>query len=141
MIRVGGVTLGKGSAMEYLASVKPAPLPATTSRPVLRSEAGPVATEEGSRAVTATAEAGTAANNPAGYEDPAAVSEAVKRLEARLPINLNLDFSFDESTRRTVVRAVSRLTGETVIEVPTEKMLKLVRGLREELGIAVDQRA
>ena len=67
--------------------------------------------------------------------------EAVAELDARLPQNISLDIRYDDVARRTVVRGVSTVTGETVIEFPTEKMLNLIRSIRESLGVAVDERA
>jgi len=65
--------------------------------------------------------------------------KALETLEKRLPVNVSLDITYDESINREVVRGTSKITGETVMEFPTEQMQKLIRGLREELGLTVDE--
>ncbi|CDO58521.1 hypothetical protein BN1012_Phect307 [Candidatus Phaeomarinobacter ectocarpi] len=65
--------------------------------------------------------------------------KALEALEKRLPVNVSLDITYDDTIKREVVRGTSKVTGETVMEFPTEQMQKLIRGLREELGLTVDE--
>ena len=132
--------------MEAILGTKPAIAEVAAARTVTTSSASP-AIAAGQKAVTPAerSERASSRNSRAGGEeaaqrDDAALRDALVQLEARLPVNVTLDIEFDDSVNRTIVRGVSTLTGETVIEVPTERMLTLIRSIRDTLGLAVDRK-
>gem|GEM_PF-5440009 len=93
----------------------------------------------GQKAVQPIERVSAAQNRTKRNADAAQLREALETLEKRMPVNVNFDITYDETIAREVVRGTSTVTGETVIEFPTEQMQKLIRGLREELGLAVDE--
>lgn len=96
--------------------------------------------QSGPRAVPPPPKKEGASNDTERRADEEVFRELVRDMEAKLPFNVDFDIRYDEATNRTVFRAVSTVTGETVIEAPTDEMLKLIRGLRQDLGITVDER-
>lgn len=132
--------------MEAIPGPRPATEAAFAARTVTASSGAP-ALAGGAKAVTPAerSERPSARTSRASEDDrarlEATLREVVAELDARLPANISLDISYDETVKRTVVRGVSTITGETVIEFPTEKMLSLIRSIRDSLGVAVDERA
>lgn len=134
--------------MEAVTGVKPAAETALANRqPSFASNAtgGPRSVTPAGRAEGSGAGSSGPRNRQPEIKQPEFKQEALRRLLARLdkrlPQNVALDIEYDEIAKRTVVRGVSKLTGETVIEYPTDEMLNLIRSIRLTLGTTVDGRA
>ncbi len=74
---------------------------------------------------------------------PDQVRQAVESLrqlvEAKAPNRLA--FSVDEGTGRTVVTISDAETGETIRQIPSEKMLEIARALDKMQGMLLQQKA
>ncbi len=137
-----------GAAMDAISGQKPVNIAVSSPGATVPATSGPT----GQGAVPPVQKTEAAVNTPrrpAGASalpqqrnsDREALDRAIAELESKLPVNVSFDITYDKSIKREVVRGTSTLTGETVIEFPTEEMQKLIRGLREELGLAVDENA
>ncbi len=134
----GGATLEKGAAMESISGPKPVVAPAPQAPRISTSSTDLVA---GQRAVAPAERSSRPGPDAKKASDSAQLQKVLEKLEARLSFNVSFDITFDDTIKREVVRGVSKVTGETVIEFPTEQMQRLIRGLREDLGLAVDKKA
>jgi uncharacterized FlaG/YvyC family protein len=133
-----------GAAMDNISGQKPVNIVVSSQSAAVPASSGGA----GQGAVPPVQKAEATDNNarregkPSGGDIPRdQLTAALTQLESRMPVNVNFDITYDESIKREVVRGTSKLTGETVIEFPTEEMQKLIRGLRAELGLAVDENA
>jgi len=124
-----------GAAMESISGPRPVSDPVIAPRATAPS--GQIAS--GAKSVPPVERTNGSQNQTTQQQDPALLRKALETLEKRLPVNVSLDITYDESINREVVRGTSKITGETVMEFPTEQMQKLIRGLREELGLTVDE--
>ena len=116
----------------------PRPVTETITTPRTTAPAGTVVSSP--KAVQPTENTANARNDgKQTLKDRPEIRKALETLEKRLPVNVSFDITFDESINREVVRGTSKITGETVVEFPTEQMQRLIRSLRDELGIAVDK--
>ncbi len=125
--------------MDSVAAVRLPQVAAAAALSGTGNQAAP-SSQTGPRAVSPPPKKEGASNDTERRADEEVFRELVRDLEAKLPFNVDFDIRYDEATNRTVFRAVSTVTGETVIEAPTDEMLKLIRGLRQDLGITVDER-
>ncbi len=124
-----------GAAMESISGPRPIIDPITAPRAATPS--GTIAS--GAKSVPPVERSNGSQNQTTQHQHPALLRKALEALEKRLPVNVSLDITYDDTIKREVVRGTSKVTGETVMEFPTEQMQKLIRGLREELGLTVDQ--
>ena len=125
-----------GAAMESISGPRPVAENVTTPR-----AAAPAGTIVSSPQAVQPTERTSSARNDSGksQQSQAQLRKALETLEKRMPVNVSFDITFDDSIKREVVRGTSKITGETVVEFPTEQMQRLIRGLREELGLTVDR--
>lgn len=124
-----------GAVMESISGPRPIADPITAPRTATPS--GLISS--GAKSVPPVERTNGSQNQTTQQQDPALLRKALETLEKRLPVNVSLDITYDETINREVVRGTSKITGETVMEFPTEQMQKLIRGLREELGLTVDE--
>ncbi len=117
----------------------PRPVTETVTTPRIAAPAGTVASSpQAVQPTEHTSKTRNDGNKPT--QDDAQLRKALETLEKRLPVNVSVDIVFDESIKREVVRGTSKITGETLMEFPTKQMRNLIRGLREDLGLTVDQK-
>lgn len=131
----GGATQEVGAAMDSVQGPRPISVPDTLPR----ASAAVGSLVAGPQAVPPVQRGEAGNNQQQSTSSGPDFSDVLARLESKLPENVNLDIVYDDSIKREVVRGTSRVTGETILEFPTEEMRKLIRGLREELGLTVDQ--
>jgi len=124
--------------MESISGPKPV---IETPIPTARAAAVTTSIVAGQRAVIPVERTGASNYRADKPVTGAQLRQTLDKLEERLTVNVSFDIAFDESINREVVRGISNVTGEMVIEFPSEQMQKLIRGLRAELGLAVDQTA
>ncbi len=72
-------------------------------------------------------------------EQQASRTEVVQAVEAvnnaqLFGQNQELTFSFDQDSRRTVLRLVDRKTGEVVAQLPPQRVLRMAKSLAEQKG-------
>jgi len=56
-------------------------------------------------------------------------------------IQRDLDIQFDKGTGRTVVRVLSRETGEVIREIPPKELLELASKMKEMAGVLLNKSA
>ncbi len=123
--------------MESISGTRP---PAETAAPT-RAATPSSTVVAGPKAVKPVDKINETNSQPKKQADSPELRRTLQKLEERLSVNVTFDIAFDDSIKREVVRGVSNITGETVIEFPSEQMQRLIRGLRDELGLSVDKRA
>jgi|HigsolmetaAR203D_1030402.scaffolds.fasta_scaffold00082_33 flagellar protein FlaG len=77
-------------------------------------------------------------NVPIGEEQWVKVIEKVNK--SLVGTYTSLEFSIHEPTKQIMVKVLNRDTGETIREIPPEKMLDIVAKIWEMAGLLVDER-
>ena len=69
------------------------------------------------------------------------IIDAIERANKSLDIvNTRFEFSIHEGTKEILVKVVDDVTGETIREIPPEKILDLVAKMWELAGLFVDEK-
>lgn len=74
----------------------------------------------------------------------AALNQILKNAPQDAPqpaVDAKLSLDIDEASGRIVGRVVDRSTGETIRQIPSDEMLRLIAATKEFLGSFVDQTA
>jgi flagellar protein FlaG len=66
-----------------------------------------------------------------------AIEKANKAIQG---ITTTFEFKIHEATKQIMVKVLNKETGETVREIPPEKILDMVASMWEKAGILIDQR-
>lgn len=77
----------------------------------------------------------------AGEIDPAAIAKAVDRLNQVVKTtNHAVEFQIEEDNR-LVIRVMNRNTSEVIQQIPSERLLRVLRSMDELLGNLLDHKA
>jgi uncharacterized FlaG/YvyC family protein len=105
--------------------------PVSVTRPSQESEAQSAAAKPRARE-SKTAETPVA-------PQPVEAGESDVRVGIKLPESTRLSIDFDKQAGRYVYRLLDPATREVLREIPSEEALRRIRGLRETIGLKVDE--
>ena len=117
----------------------------TASRTLVQPNSAPAATARASAqdtpppALAAAKNVATPAQKPNDSELQQAVDKSNKVLESKTSNELH--FAIEKGTGISVVKLISRQSGDTILQFPSEAMLQIAKGIDQITGAIIQRKA